>query len=203
MSFYARRILPWLIDRGMRNKAMTAYRPRIPPLAEGRVLEVGVGAGLNFPYYTDRVRHLFALEPADYLRNAAADVADAMPFPVTLIGSGAENIPLASASIDTVVTTWTLCSIPAIEDALQEMRRVLKPAGRLVFMEHGLAPEPEVARQQKRLAPVFRALAGCNPDRPMDQLIAGAGFRITDIEAAYLEGPRFIAYHYIGEARPG
>jgi ubiquinone/menaquinone biosynthesis C-methylase UbiE len=202
MSFYANRLLPWLIDRGMRNKAMTRYRPRIPPLAEGRVLEIGVGAGLNIPFYTSRVRHLFALEPSDYLRSVAASAAGAAPFPVTLIGSGAESIPLESASVDTVVSTWSLCSIPGIEAALVEMRRVLKPAGRLVFMEHGRAPEADVARLQDRLAPVFRALAGCNPNRPMARLITEAGFRIDVMDASYLEGPRFIAYHYVGEAKP-
>ena len=202
MSFYQRRVLPWLIDRGMRNKVMTRYRPRIPPQAEGRVLEVGVGAGRNFPYYTGRVRHLFGLEPADALRQSAAKVADAMPFPVTLIASGAENIPLESGTLDTVVSTWTLCSIPKVELALREMRRVLKPGGRLLFMEHGQAPDADVARLQNRLAPALRLLAGCNPNRPIDRLIVEAGFRFAEIEKCYLDGPRFIAYHYVGEARP-
>jgi ubiquinone/menaquinone biosynthesis C-methylase UbiE len=202
MSFYTGRILPWLIDRGMRNRAIAKYRPRIPPQAEGRVLEIGVGAGLNIPFYTNKVRHLFALEPADYLRANAAEAAVSAPFPVTLIGAGAENIPLESGSIDTVVSTWSLCSIPGVETALQEMRRTLKPGGRLIFMEHGRAPDAEVARLQDRLAPVFRLLAGCNPNRPMSELIADAGFRMTKLEASYLEGPRFIAYHYVGEARP-
>ncbi len=195
-------MLPWLIDRGMRNSAMTRLRPRIPPLAEGRVLEIGVGAGLNFPYYTSRVRHLFGLEPADTLRKAAAAVAESMSFPVTLIGSGAENIPIETATLDTVVSTWTLCSIPEVETALAEVRRVLKPGGRLLFMEHGQAPDTDVARLQDRLAPVLRLLAGCNPNRRIDRLIAAAGFRTTEIERGYLEGPRFIAYHYVGEARP-
>jgi SAM-dependent methyltransferase len=125
-----------------------------------------------------------------------------VPFPVTLIGAGAESIPLESGSIDTVVSTWSLCSIPGVETALQEMRRTLKPGGRLIFMEHGRAPEADVARLQDRLAPVFRLLAGCNPNRPIGDLIAGAGFRITGMEAGYLEGPRFVAYHFVGEARP-
>lgn len=202
MSLYQQRILPWLIDRGMRNKAMTKYRPRIPPLAQGQVLEVGVGAGLNFPYYTRSVQHLFGLEPADPLRESAAEVADSMPFPVTLIASGAEDIPLESGSLDTVVSTWTLCSIPQVELALREMRRVLKPGGRLIFMEHGQAPDADVARLQDRLAPALRLLAGCNPNRPIDRLIKDAGFAITHIEKSYLDGPRFIAYHFVGEARP-
>jgi ubiquinone/menaquinone biosynthesis C-methylase UbiE len=202
LSFYDRRVLPRLIDRGMRNKVMTKYRPRIPRLATGRVLEIGTGAGLNFPFYGIGVSQLFALEPSDVLRDAAAMAAVTLPFPVTIIGSGAEDIPLASRSIDTIVSTWTLCSIPGIEAALVEMRRVLKPAGRLLFMEHGLAPEPDVVRSQKRWAPVLRAVAGCNPDRPVDRLIGEAGFAFGEIERCYLDGPRFIAYHYVGEARP-
>jgi ubiquinone/menaquinone biosynthesis C-methylase UbiE len=202
MSFYQQRILPWLIDRGMRNKVMAKYRPRIPPLAEGRVLEVGVGAGLNFPYYTGRVRHLFGLEPADALREAAAEAAETMPFPVTLIGSGAENIPLETGAIDTVVSTWTLCSIPEVDLALREMRRVLKPDGRLIFMEHGQAPDADVARLQDRVAPALRLLAGCTPNRRIERLIRDAGFSFVELEKTYLDGPRFIAYHYVGEARP-
>jgi ubiquinone/menaquinone biosynthesis C-methylase UbiE len=203
MRFYQQRILPWLIDRGMRNKAMVKYRPRVPPQAAGRVLEVGMGAGLNLPYYTSRVQHLFGLEPADYLRDAAAEVADCVPYPVTLLACGAENIPLERASIDTVVSTWTMCSIPNIQAALLEMRRVLKPGGRLLFMEHGQAPDAEVARLQDRMAPAFRLLAGCNPNRPIDRLVTDAGFRFTELERAYLDGPRFIAFHYIGEATTG
>lgn len=202
MHFYQRRILPWLIDRGMRNRVMTKYRPRVPPQAEGRVLEVGLGAGLNLPFYTTRVEHLFGLEPADYLRDSAAEVADSVPYPVTLLACGAENIPLERASIDTVVSTWTMCSIPDIQAALLEMRRVLKPGGRLLFMEHGQAPDAEVVRLQDRLAPALRLLAGCNPNRPIERLIADAGFRMTGLERAYLDGPRFIAYHYIGAATP-
>lgn len=202
MTFYSRHVLPWIIDKGMRNKAMTRYRPRIPPLAAGRVLEIGTGAGRNFPYYTGAVEHLFGLEPADYLRAAAAAAAESMPFPVTLIGSGAESIPMESGSLDTVVSTWTFCSIAALESALLEIRRVLKPAGRLLFLEHGRSPDADVARLQQRLTPAFTALAGCRLDRNMSQLIDEAGFRITDLEVGYLEGPRFVAFHYIGSAAP-
>lgn len=202
MSFYQRRILPWLIDRGMRNKAMTKYRPQVPALAEGEVLEIGVGSGLNFPHYSARVSHLYGLEPSDYLREAAVPNTAGLPFPVSLIGAGAENIPLESASIDTVVSTWTLCSIPRVEDALLEVRRVLKPTGRLIFLEHGRAPDADVARTQDRFAPVLRTVAGCNPNRAIAELIQDAGFAFTDIEQRYFDGPRFIAYHYIGAARP-
>lgn len=202
MGLYDRRLLPWLIDRGMRNPAMAKYRPRIPPLATGRVLELGAGAGLNFPFYGREVTHLFGLEPADWLRRRAAAAAARAPFPVTLLGSGAEVIPLASASVDTVVSTWTLCSIPGVEAALAEVRRVLRPGGRLLFLEHGRAPDADVARLQDRLTPALRGLAGCSPNRPIDRLIGDAGFRFGLIERTYFEGPRFIAYHYTGSATP-
>lgn len=202
MSFYERRILPWLIDRGMRNSAILKYRPRVPPLATGAVLEVGMGAGMNLPYYTRQVTRLFGLEPAESLRASAAAIAETVPFPVTLLAAGAEAIPLESRSIDTVVSTWTLCSIPDVAAALLEMRRVLRPGGRLLFLEHGRAPDPDVARLQDRIAPALRVLAGCSPNRSIDQIVADAGFRFTQIEKSYLEGPRFIAFHYIGEARP-
>lgn len=202
MGIYSRHILPVLIDRGMRNKAMTEHRPHIPSLATGRVLEVGIGSGLNIPHYTDAIDHLFGLEPSSKLIELAGREAVQVSFPVDFIESGAEDIPLDKQSIDTVVSTWTLCSIPDIEAALAEIRRVLKPDGRFLFIEHGLAPDPPVVRWQKRLAPVFRTLAGCNPDRPMDELIGAAGFSLERMQREYLDGPKFLAYHYQGEARP-
>jgi ubiquinone/menaquinone biosynthesis C-methylase UbiE len=195
--------MPTLIDRGMRNKAMRKYRPLLAPQATGRVLELGFGSGLNLAYYTGAVSQLFALEPSGPLLEIAGAAADRARFPVTFIAMGAEEIPLETASIDTVTTTWTLCSIPKVDQALREARRVLKPSGRLLFMEHGRAPDKEVERLQDRLSPVFRAVAGCNINRPIAELIEAAGFRFGRLERSYLEGPRFIAYHYIGEARPG
>ncbi len=202
MGFYANKILPALIDRGMQNKVLTEHRPRIPSLASGRVLEVGFGSGLNLPHYPDTVAHLFALEPSQALLDKSAERTAAAAFPVEHIAASAADIPLEEHSVDTIVSTWTLCSIPEIEDALQDMRRVLKPDGRLLFIEHGHAPDPEVARWQDRLAPVFRCIAGCNPNRRIDTLIGQAGFRITDLEKGYFDGPRFISYHFVGQASP-
>jgi ubiquinone/menaquinone biosynthesis C-methylase UbiE len=184
----------------MRNKVMARYRPRIPGLATGRVLEIGIGSGLNFPHYSRNVTHLFGLEPSALLREQAADAALAAPFPVELLAAGAESIPLESRSIDSVVSTWTLCSIPDLEGALTEIHRVLRPDGRLLFFEHGRAPDAAVSRWQDRLSPVFRGLAGCNPNRQIDTAITAAGFRMAEIERRYLEGPRFIAWHFIGQA---
>ncbi len=202
MGFYAERIQPRLIAAGMQNKAIAKHRPRIPGLARGRVLEIGMGSGLNIPWYPATVERLYGLEPSARLREFAAGHVAAAPFPVEVVAAGAESIPLPTASLDTVVSTWTLCSIPELERALAEIRRVLKPDGRLLFLEHGRAPDPGVARWQDRLAPVFRGLAGCSPNLPIDELISESGFRFAALERTYLEGPRFIAWHFIGQAAP-
>ena len=202
MSWFQDSVQPWLIDRGMRNPEMRRRRALIPSRAEGRVLELGAGAGLNLPHYGHQVSHLFALEPADTLRSAVARAALSVRFPVTLLASGAESIPLNDSSVDTVVTTWTLCSIPNLPAALGEVKRVLKPAGRLLFMEHGLAPDAAVARTQARWAPVLQAVAGCQPDRPIDVAIEHAGFRFVTIERSWFDGPRFLSWHFTGAAQP-
>jgi len=202
VSFYSDQIMPRVIAAGMRNKAMTRYRPRIPALATGRVLEVGFGSGLNLPYYSRQVTHVFGLEPSALLRQEGAEAARGSPFPVELLAAGAERIPLGAGSVDSVVSTWTLCSIPELDAALAEIRRVLRPGGRLLFFEHGRAPDPSVSRWQDRLAPLFRVMAGCNPNRQIDTSITAAGFRLVDIERSYLEGPRFISWHFVGQAVP-
>jgi ubiquinone/menaquinone biosynthesis C-methylase UbiE len=200
VGFYAERIMPRLISAGMKNRSMAEHRPRIPALARGQVLEVGLGSGLNIPYYTGAVERLFGLEPSGQLRLEAAVLADRASFPVEMLAAGAEQIPLPDASMDCVVTTWTLCSIPQLDRALLEVRRVLKPGGELLFMEHGRAPDAGVSRWQDRLAPLLRGLAGCNPNRQIDASIAAAGFRFLEIDRAYFEGPRFLSYHFLGRA---
>ncbi len=202
MGFYANRIMPRLISAGMRNKAMAKHRSRVPALARGRVLEIGIGPGLNIPYYGTDVTHLFGLEPSKTLVEEAAVLAARAPFPVDLLAAGAEAIPLERHSVDTIVTTWTLCSVPALGQAFDEMRRVLRPGGQLLFLEHGRAPDASVARWQDRLSPLFRGLAGCRPNLAIDRLIEQGGFDIVDIETRYFDGPRFIAWHYIGKASP-
>lgn len=202
MGYYAERILPRLIDAGMRNPAMTRHRPRIPSQAYGRVLEIGLGSGLNLPYYGQAVQHLFGLEPSGPLRTRAAGVAAGAGFPVEFLDAPAEQIPLEDGSVDCVVSTWTLCSVQDLPRGLAEIRRVLKTGGQLLFLEHGRAPDPGVARVQDWLAPAFRGLAGCHPNRAIDQAIEGAGFRFTDLERSYLDGPRFIAWHFAGRATP-
>lgn len=202
MGIYRRHLLPRLIDRGMRNPVMGRYRAPIPAQASGRVLELGAGAGLNLPYYGPEVTRLFALEPAGSLLAKTAALAGSLPFPLILLGQGAEAIPLETGSIDTVVTTWTLCSVGNLEAGLAEVRRVLRRGGRLLFLEHGRAPDPAVARRQDRLEPAIHRVAGCHPNRRIDTAIEQAGFRFASIERRYLKGPRFIAYHFMGAAEP-
>jgi ubiquinone/menaquinone biosynthesis C-methylase UbiE len=202
MGFWSDSILPRMIDRGMRNDFMAEHRYRAAPLASGRVLEIGSGSGLNLPLYTDQVEHVFGLEPSEYLREKAQEFVPAAPFPVDFIDASAEAIPLERDSVDTVVSSWTLCSIPDIETTLQEIRRVLRADGRFIFIEHGRSPDEKVRRWQDRLVPVSTRLLGCSLNRPMDLLIEEAGFRLTEIEAGYLKGPKLISYHYIGQALP-
>jgi SAM-dependent methyltransferase len=202
MGFWSDRILPRMIDRGMRNDFMAEHRYRAAPLASGLVPEIGSGSGLNLPLYTDKVKHVFGLEPSAYLRDKAQELVAEAPFSVDLIAASAEAIPLEQNSVDTVVSSWTLCSIPDIEASLQEIRRVLRPDGRFIFIEHGRSPEPNISRWQDRLVPVSSRLLGCSLNRPMDILIKEAGFRLTAMEAGYIDGPRLISYHYIGQALP-
>ena len=202
MGFYARRILPHLIDCCMSMPVAAAERAKFVPLARGTVLEIGIGSGLNIPYYAADLTRLYGLDPAAELRAIAEPRAAAAPFPVEFIGLSAETIPLADRAVDSIVTTWTLCSIPAVDIALAEMRRVLRPEGRLIFIEHGLSPDPGVRRWQSWLNPLQRRLAGgCNLNRRIDALIAAAGFHIEGLETAYVRGPRPWCYFYKGVAR--
>lgn len=202
MGYWSERVLPRLIDRGMRNEFMATHRHRAAPLARGRVLELGSGSGLNIPLYSAAVSHLFALEPSAYLRDKSAELAEAADFPVDFLAASAEDIPLERDSVDSVLSSWTLCSIPDIERTLQEIRRVLRPEGQFIFIEHGRAPEPGLSRWQDRLVPLTTRLLGCSLNRSMDTLITDAGFSLVDIEKGYFEGPRLISYHYTGQAQP-
>jgi len=202
MAFWNDTVLPRIIDRGMRNDFMAQQRSRAAPLASGRVLEIGMGSGLNIPFYTNDVTHLFGLEPSSVLCEKAAALASEAPFPVDFLQTGAEAIPLGRHEIDTVVSSWSLCSIADIETAMQEIRRVLRPEGRLVFIEHGRAPDADVSRWQDWLEPVTAPLLGCRLNRAMDELIRDAGFKLVELDKGYMDGPRLISYHYIGQAEP-
>jgi ubiquinone/menaquinone biosynthesis C-methylase UbiE len=201
MGFYEDRILPHLLNLAMRNAEHEPYRRRVLSQADGRVLEIGVGSGLNFPFYSDRATEILGLEPHPRLLAMAARKESIIP--AKLVGGSAESIPLDDGSVDTVVTTWSLCSIPNPGRALEEMRRVLKPGGQLLFVEHGLAQEERVQRWQRRLNPLWkRIVGGCNLDRPISKLVEDAGFRIARVETGYMRGPKTVGFTYEGCARP-
>lgn len=199
MDFYEHWILPPLLDLVMRRKDLTKYRGATVAAAHGRVLEIGVGSGLNFRLYGNGVEHVVALDPSERLLAMARRRASTSPAPVELLLASATAIPLGYNTIDSIVMTWTLCSIPDPLAALREMRRVLKPGGTLCFVEHGLSPEPVVERLQRRLTPPWRCISGgCHLDRKMDDLIRQAGFDLTDLHEGYAPGPRPMSYMYQG-----
>ncbi|MGX1501056.1 ubiquinone/menaquinone biosynthesis C-methylase UbiE [Labrenzia sp. MBR-25] len=201
MSFYEDRLLPYVINLAMRNRTLVPYREHALSAAEGRVLEIGIGSGLNLPFYTPHVREILGLEPSPRLLAMAQRAAKSTRTPVSLIERSAEAIPVNDASIDTVVTTWTLCSIPAAQRALEEMRRVLRPGGQLLFVEHGLSPDANVRQWQDRLTPIWRRIGGnCHLNRPIWTLIETAGFRITGINTGYAKGPKPMTFMYEGRA---
>ena len=205
MSIYQDRVLPYLIHLSMRQGNLATYRQRLLSAAEGRILEIGVGSGHNFRYYSERANHVIGLDPSPKLLSMARETirSQAFPFPVELLQASAEAIPLRSGSLDTVVTTWTLCTISNVTSALAEMCRVLKPDGRFLFVEHGLSPDPAVRRWQDRLTPIWKRISGgCHLNRAISQLVQDAGFRINRIETGYMKGLKPMTYMYEGFARP-
>jgi ubiquinone/menaquinone biosynthesis C-methylase UbiE len=201
MGFYHDHIVPHLVNMAMRNRLLKTYRERIVRHAEGRVLEIGIGSGMNLPFYTHRATEILGLEPHSKLLEMASQQSHRDR--TRLIEGSAESIPLDSASIDTVVTTWTLCSIADIARALSEMRRVLSPGGQLLLVEHGLAPDEKVRKWQHGLTPLWKRLAGgCHLDRPILELVESAGFRMKHLETGYMQGPNPMTFMYEGVALP-
>lgn len=202
MGIYAKHVLPRFIDLAMRGKDTTRVRADWVPHAQGEVLEVGIGSGLNLPFYSENVHRVYGVEPSPELQKMARKRMAGQAVKVELLPQSAEEpLPLSDWSIDTVVITWTLCSIVDAPRALQQMKRVLKPSGRLIFVEHGRAPDSGVAAWQDRLTPLWkRAAGGCHLNRRIDELLASAGFTIDELRTAYLPGPRPMTYTYQGFA---
>jgi ubiquinone/menaquinone biosynthesis C-methylase UbiE len=201
MGIYQRVVLPWLLDLAMRNSQLAGYRRETIGAARGAVLEIGVGSGLNLPLYDPAVGQVYGIDPSpELLDRAGQRIADAR-VPVSLIRASAEQLPFAADAFDTVVMTWTLCSILDPSAALGEMRRVLKPGGRLLFVEHGLSPELRITRWQRRLTPCWKRVGGgCHLDRKIDDLIRAAGFEVDALETGYIEGPKPWTFMYQGTA---
>jgi ubiquinone/menaquinone biosynthesis C-methylase UbiE len=203
MGFYEDQILPRGIDWGMSGERFSKLRQQYLAGVSGRVLEVGFGSGLNLPYFPDTVTHLYALDPSQLGRRLAKTRIQHAPFPVEFVELDGIRIALPDHSVDAVVSTWTLCTIPDPVFALQEVRRVLRPDGKFYFLEHGLSPDRRVARLQNLWNPVQKWFAGgCHVNREIDRLILDAGFEIFDFKKFYMEGPKVLTYMYGGVAVP-
>jgi ubiquinone/menaquinone biosynthesis C-methylase UbiE len=203
MGFYDSHILPRFINCACASKPIMKQREKVVPLAKGTVLEIGIGTGLNLPYYdANKVDRVIGLDPSEASWKLARQRAAQLSFELEFIGLPGEQIPLADASVDTVVVTFALCSIPDAVTALHGMARVLRPGGSLLFCEHGAAPDAKVREWQDRINPLWRRIAGgCNLNRAIPQMLQQGGFSIADMQASYLPGtPRIAGYNYWGSA---
>ena len=205
MSLYDKYILPRLLNCACSARPMIYQRQKVVPQAEGNVLEVGIGSGLNLPFYDkSKVKKIWGLDPSEELNRMASKVATEENLEVDFIISGAENIPLPDDHVDTVLITYTMCTIPEVEQANQEMKRVLKPGGKMIFCEHGKAPDPNIHKWQNRVNPFWKKIAGgCNLNRDIPDLIEASGFKLEKLETMYLPStPKIAGYNYWGYAKP-
>ena len=204
MSPWERFVVPRLIEWACAARPVTRQRRKVVPQARGRILEIGVGSGLNLSHYdAAQTESVMGIDPSPQLLAKAEIAARDISFPVSLVQGSAEHLPVDAGSIDTVVVTFSLCSIPDIEGALREARRVLRRDGTLLFAEHGLAPDESVARWQRRLDPYWtRCGGGCHLDRDIPGVIETAGFSFETLETIYLPGPRVLNFNYWGTAKP-
>ena len=202
-GWYDRHLLPYLVDLACGLRAVRRQRRKVVPLARGKVLEVGIGTGLNLEHYdTARVDQVVGLDPGLEMHPLARKRARQAGLTVELVGLSAEQLPFDAHTFDTVLVTYALCTIPDPHAALVEIRRVLKRGGLLIFCEHGLAPDPSVRRWQQRLTPLWtRVAGGCHLDRDVPALLADAGFQCRDLQALYLPGPRVLTFNYWGTAK--
>jgi len=201
MAFWKDRILPYFVHAALRAREFRELRWEYLGEAEGEVLEIGFGSGLNVPHLSPRVRKLYAVEPADAAWKIARATVERAPFPVERTGRTAEAIPLPDGSVDEVISSFSLCTIPDVEKALAEVRRVLRPGGTIRFVEHGRSDDPRISRWQDRLDPIQKRLAGgCHLNREPDRLLREAGFRIERLDRFEVPGPRVIMSLYGGSA---
>ena len=203
MSFYEDRVLPHLINLACSSRPNRKQREKIVPLAQGDVLEIGFGSGLNLPFYdSQKVRKIWGLEPSEGMRRKAQPMVDESNLDVEFIDLPGEEVPLEADSVDTVLVTYSLCTIPDAGAALEGMRRVLKPGGRLLYCEHGIAPDENVRRWQRRLNPTWsKFTGGCNMNRDILGLITKSGFEITNDERMYIPGAKMLSYNFWGSAK--
>ena len=204
MGLYSKYLLPKLVHCACSSEQNMAQRGRVVPKARGQVLEVGIGSGLNLPYYDpQQVEKVWGLDPSAELMAMAVREADKLDLEVEFLAQRGEEIPLDDASVDTVLTTFTLCSIADAEKALAGMARVLKPGGTFLFCEHGVAPDASVRRVQRGLNPIWKRVGGgCHLNRPIPSLIEAGGFEITTLKARYMPGWRWASFQYWGAATP-
>ncbi len=201
MGIYQDQILPRVTDWVMSRREYVAIRGRVSAGLHGEVVEVGFGSGLNVPHYPATVTRVQAVDPATAGRKLAAGRVAASPVPVEYIGLDGQALPVESASVDCVLTTWTLCTISDVEQALSEVHRVLRPGGSFHFVEHGRSPDLRVARWQDRMTPLQRRLAGgCHLNRPIGQLVADSGLQLTQMDNYYAKGPKSHGYIFEGKA---
>jgi ubiquinone/menaquinone biosynthesis C-methylase UbiE len=201
MGWYQAHVLPRIVDLALSGSDFTRARARVAAGLGGEVLEIGFGSGRNVPHYPAPTTKVLAVDPSITGRKMAAARLSDTPVPVEFAGLDAGALPASDRSIDHVLSTWTLCTVPDAERALAEIRRVLRPGGSLHFAEHGLAPEAKVARYQRRLTPVQRRIfGGCHLDRPIDKLIAAAGFDLAKLDTYYMPGPHTFGHTFEGVA---
>ncbi len=205
MGFYSKYIIPKTLDFLMQQKPIMMQRRKVVPRASGRVLEIGIGSGLNLSFYDQgKLEKLWGLEPSPELCKVARRRADLAGIDLDFVGLTGEEIPMDSDSVDTVLFTYVLCTIPDAPTALREMNRVLKPGGQMIFCEHGRAPDSDVVRWQDRINGLWRRFSGgCNINRPIPELIREGGFKVTEMDTMYLPGPRPLSFNFWGTAVHG
>ena len=200
---YEKHLLPKMLDCCCSTKPINYQRNKVVPHAKGKILEIGIGSGINIPFYKkSQIEKLYGLDPSEELNHMAHKVASQNSLDVEFLLSGAEEIPLPSNSIDTILITYTLCTIPDLNSSMSEMKRVLKDDGNFLFCEHGIAPDLNIVKWQNRINPVWGKLfGGCSINRDIPDIIQSSGFKLNKLNQMYLPGtPKIVGYNYWGHA---